>query len=316
MRPDQIQAAVPQVVYAGLHSRVLFAHRGELPLRLALPVHLPEVSFLRQRVDAGQFIQKRPVRGTVEAPVEADRAEVREPRQGRPDHRHGVVGVAALPHDRVGRDEPSWSSTTQTGTTGPTGHPALPSGIHRVCGSKTGKALSPCGIVPPWSGRRSTWSICRTACDMQFRMVSIVDILTPHASSSGRVPSARSTIRRHRARHPSTSSGWARPVTRTGGNRCRTPSVRCRHWRQLPTSCFVATPAVSRTMQRTAFRSRLTSVGWRTSVFTRRESQRPVRGAPGFFRATAWPLSTIRLLTSASNSGPGSSTLSTIFRYS
>ena len=40
--------------------------------------------------------------------MEADRAEVREPRRGRPDHRHGVVGVAALPHDRVGRDEPPW----------------------------------------------------------------------------------------------------------------------------------------------------------------------------------------------------------------
>ena len=204
---------------------------------------------------------------------------------------------------------------TQTGTTGSTGHPALPSGIHRVCGLKTGKALSPCGIVPTRSRRRSTRAVCRTACDMQVRMVSNVDILTPHASGSGRVPSARSTIRRHRARHPSTSSGWARPVTRTGGNRCRTPSVRCRHRRQLPTPCFVATTAVSRTMQRTAFRSGTASVGWRTSVFTRRESQRPVRGAPGFFRATAWPLSTLGLLTSASNSGSGSSTLSTIFWY-
>ena len=47
-----------------------------------------------------------------------------------------------------------------------------------------------------------------------------------------------------------------------------------------------------------------------------RESQRPARGAPGFFRATAWPLSTLGLLASASNSGPGNSTLSTIFWYS
>ena len=79
-------------------------------------------------------------------------------------------------------------------------------------------------------------------------------LLTPHASGSGRVPSARSTGRRHRARHPSTSSGWARPVTRTGGNRCRTPSVRCRHRRHLPTPCPVAALAVPRTMQRTASR--------------------------------------------------------------
>ena len=236
-----------------------FAHRGELPLRPALPVPLPGASFLRQRVDNGQFIENRPVRGTVEAPVEADRAEVREPRRGRPDHRHGVVGVAALPHDRVGRDEPPWPRDADRNP-GPDRTSGLafrdPPRVRleyregplavRDRPDPERAAVNPCGLphrmryaVADGVHRRYIDAAC-----LQFRKGS----LRAQHQQAAQIQVRLHIRRLGAAGHPDRREPLPHPL------------------RQVPPPCSVAAPPVPRTMQRTASRSGTASVGWRTSV--------------------------------------------------
>ena len=158
-----------------------------------------------------------------------------------------------------------WLSTTATGTPSSTVLPSLPFEHQRVYSSKIENTFSSCGIVSPCSTRRSIWSICRRACPSKRSTSARTACVPGFAASRGSVCSARFTSSRATRKYSFTRRLPFLPrrcrAERTRLNSFRTLPSQCLLCRQPDTSSFSQVTPSSRSRQRSASHSRLTSVG-------------------------------------------------------
>ena len=151
-----------QIVNRRFNRRMLTAYDDKHPVLLAFPVDLRQALLSRQHVVIQKLVETKPVFGAAEAAVEAAPAKVGEARLGLPDHRLGIVHVAALPHDLVVQDEAS--EVLQHADRNPE--------IHRVWLSKIENTFSSCGRLwasPAWWKKSASFN-AGTAGSMMSKM--------------------------------------------------------------------------------------------------------------------------------------------------